>query len=131
MEKQIFKAGDRVFHYNYKWGEVIKTYSKELAYRGIGVLVAFDGAGQVAFEDKGLSSLSFTEYTLQGFSQERPINWNDYIGKWGKFWNDKYDSFVIGKLSFFNGKQFGEKYYGCHHHFVPFTDEQIKILGLE
>ena len=29
--------------------------------------------------------LSFMEYTLQGFSQERPINYEGYIGKWGRF----------------------------------------------
>jgi len=39
-------------------------------------------------------------YTIEGFNQVRtkpPINYQDYIGKWGKFW-DIEDHIVIDKL---------------------------------
>ncbi|GIM60528.1 hypothetical protein CAPN008_05780 [Capnocytophaga canis] len=135
MEKQIFKVGDRVFHYNFKWGEVIKTYEKEPAYGGIGVLVDFDDVTQIAFEGKGLSSLSFTEYTLKGFSQERPINYEDYIGKWGKFWDDDIKEEIV--LSKFERYEHDKDYPFITENqmnfknFQPLTEEQIKILELE
>lgn len=64
MEKQIFKAGDRVFHYTYGWGEITSHEEDKI------IRVKFF-ADTIAFMDGNL--LSFTEYTLKGFSQERPI----------------------------------------------------------
>lgn len=135
MEKQVFKRGDRVFHHTYKWGKVIKT--REEAYKGETiVVVAFEDkeAGMVNFQGRGILLLSFTEYTLQGFSQERPIDWNDYVGKWGKFSSDGYKDIIISKLkSFEDDKRVvfetsAEEYF---QYFKPLTEEQIKILGLE
>ena len=137
MKKQIFKRGDKVFHYAYKWGKVIKT--REEAYKGgTIVVVAFEDkeAGMVNFQGRGILLLSFTEYTLQGFSQERPIDWNDYVGKWGKFCEDKEKTkFIIGKLKKYDDNDeycFYPKFcdYG-YNYFEPLTEEQIKILGLE
>ena len=59
------------------------------------------------------------------------ISRDDYIGKWGKFWDfDGDESIVIGKLTekkhnFFYTKD------GYYNYFQPLTEEQIKILGLE
>ena len=61
---KLFKEGDRVYHYTYGWGE-ITTHEENAIIR-----VKFF-ADTIAFMDGNL--LSFTEYTLQGFSQERPI----------------------------------------------------------
>lgn len=61
---KIFKEGDKVFHLQYGWGE-ITSYEENAIIR-----VKFF-ADTIAFMDGNL--LSFTEYTLQGFSQERPI----------------------------------------------------------
>lgn len=65
MEKQIFKVGDKVFHYSYGWGEIIE-------------LLGIDNDLKIRFKEQtyafiGYDYISFTEYTLQGFSQERPI----------------------------------------------------------
>lgn len=62
--KDFFKIGDRVFHIQYGWGNVIDLYSEM-------ILVKFEGR-QYGFPRENNKSLSFTEYTLQGFSQERP-----------------------------------------------------------
>jgi len=72
----IFKKGDRVFHITKGWGTVEHINNE----RELGVLVSFDSRCINTFTQDGKefqtslhSTLSFTEYTLQGFSQERPI----------------------------------------------------------
>lgn len=70
--EKLFKEGDRVYCIIYGWGNVFDTDS------GYPITVQFDcGAistykldGRVTSSAK--PTLSFTEYTLQGFSQERP-----------------------------------------------------------
>lgn len=74
MEKQIFKKGDKVFDYAYGWGEVteIRPINKYPISVGFGELIeryTFDGR----FYEDSPQTLSFTEYTLNGFSQERPV----------------------------------------------------------
>ena len=65
--KETFKVGDRIFHIKYGWGVVIE----EINCHG-NLKIAFDKeVPQWDWFDK--SFISFTEYTLQGFSQERPI----------------------------------------------------------
>jgi len=59
----IFKEGDRVYHYLYGWGTV----------RDMGRNFECDNLKRLlrnVFEERHL--LSFTEYTMQGFSQKRP-----------------------------------------------------------
>ena len=73
MKKSIFKVGDKVFDYRYGWG--IVDYNEDDSFYP--VLVEF-----VEYEDaytwdgrayQGAPIvLSFTEYTIEGFSQERP-----------------------------------------------------------
>lgn len=58
----IFKKGDKVYDAVYGWGEVEGS-------SGIWVTVNLEN-GKVFVIDS--DSLSFTEYTLEGFSQERP-----------------------------------------------------------
>ena len=73
----VFKVGDRVFHLQHGWGEVT-IIDTEQAYP---IIVCFDNANEMyTFTKEGrvnswdkTPTLSFTEYTLQGFSQERPI----------------------------------------------------------
>ncbi len=73
MEKEIFKVGDRVFDYMWGWGTIRRMNFSEL------MEVEFDSERFITFLCDGRFSdccavtLSFTEYTLQGFSQERPI----------------------------------------------------------
>ena len=70
----MFKVGDRVFNYQYGWGTINEELTKY-------ILVLFDNCKSVSipFAKDGKETsrserptLSFTEYTLQGFSQERP-----------------------------------------------------------
>jgi hypothetical protein len=70
MKQQIFKKQDRVYHFLYGWGEVIKLLSNN---NQSWVRVQFDKQ-EKGFEDNFRDGflLSFTEYTLEGFSQERP-----------------------------------------------------------
>ena len=70
----MFKVGDRVFNYQYGWGTINEELTKF-------ILVLFDNCKSVSipFAKDGKETsrserptLSFTEYTIQGFSQERP-----------------------------------------------------------
>lgn len=61
----IFKEGDKVFLHLFGWGEIIDI--------DVNVGVKFESLGSLTyFNNQFLKSLSFTEYTLEGFSQERP-----------------------------------------------------------
>jgi hypothetical protein len=74
--EQIFKLGDKVFHYEFGgWGEVIEEHN--INKNPFPVVCRFP-AGTASFTWDGRfyeqysPTLSFTEYTLEGFSQERP-----------------------------------------------------------
>jgi hypothetical protein len=70
----IFKKGDKVYDHAYGWGEVHEIHS----WRGFAICVNFDAAFSEWYgvkgnkEDNSKPTLSFTEYTLEGFSQVRP-----------------------------------------------------------
>jgi hypothetical protein len=72
----IFKKGDKVFDYAFGWGEVVKIENAD--YTGFLVIdVKFEGEVASYTIDGALGvdqhpTLSFTEYTLEGFSQVRP-----------------------------------------------------------
>ena len=72
----IFKVGDKVYHIEYGWGVVIKNDNgisfPILVEFASDLICSFTLDGRESTESKS-STLSFTEYTLQGFSQERPI----------------------------------------------------------
>lgn len=75
MEKTVFKKGDKVFHIEYGWGEVIEIRNVDsfpVVVNFNNEHIRFSNKGTEFFEDK-MPLLSFTEYTLQGFSQERPM----------------------------------------------------------
>jgi hypothetical protein len=70
----IFKKGDKVFDHAYGWGEVVKVeyvgdYPTRVAFLGNKEWYTFEG--KICLEDI-TPTLSFTEYTLEGFSQVRP-----------------------------------------------------------
>ena len=140
MEKQTFEKGDRVFDIRFGWGTVKEVL--DTSYHNYPIMVFFDNIGNVityasdgSFGAGMPQMLSFTEYTLQGFSQERPINYDDYIGKWGKFTDvSNNNDFVIGRLSSFKVSN-DETYFAtesgdAYNTFEPLTEEQIKVLGL-
>lgn len=112
MKKQIFKVGDKVYDVRYGWGEVTHADWRE------------DYPIRVKFKDDSVSSythdgvwhkkinkpvLSFTEYTLQGFSQERPKP-QPKVGEMCVFWdnNDTDNRRVVSKLERINKSYYDE-----------------------
>jgi hypothetical protein len=139
MKKQTFEKGDRVFHYLKGWGEIVHTYSdnwEEVDDNYTVCVLKFDSNEKLQLFTKYLATktLSFTEYTLQGFSQEKPVNYEEYVGKWGQFWDSDKDILLIGKLlAYDNTENEGypfENEFGYYANFEPLTEEQIKALGL-
>ena len=135
MKKEIFRVGDRVFDIRYGWGEIVSINSD----RAYPITAVFNGS-KTNYTYKGESStgniqtLSFKEYGFDNrFSQERPVNYEDCIEKWGKFWNDNPESLTIGILKGY--EQGGHKPFQSisldFQNFEPLTDEQIKILELK
>ena len=138
--KTIFKVGDRVFDHRFGWGEVTYIYTIKKVkdvYNSFDCEVKFD-----KYKDKkpfiytthgALTALSFTEYTLQGFSQERPINYEVYIGKWGRFFDKNEVHIAIDKLVDYHGSSADapfESRFAHYSNFEPLTEEQLKALGL-
>lgn len=136
MEK-IFKVGDRVFDIRFGWGTVIDD-NRCLLYP-IGVqfdkgdskeIIVYTNNG-ISDVNKKFSLLSFTEYKLQGFTLRRPLNYEDYIGKWGKFWNDKKE-YIVSKLERYSSEGFRTTTsIALYKFFEPLAEEQLKILNLE
>lgn len=147
MEKKIFKKGDRVFDISYGWGKVKEV--SEFTFNGkteCKVLVCFkqdfnkdisiyyeaDGSFKIG---SNLQILSFTEYDLVngGFSQERIIDYSEYIGKYCKFWNkDKYNTVIDRFVGYDDSRtKFFESTFDYYENFEPLTEEQIEILNLK
>lgn len=130
-----FEIGDKVFDIRYGWGEV-ESFEVELGWENVEIrfdnsLISYTVSGPGEIGDE-LCLLSFTEYTLTGFTAEKPIDYNKFVGKWGMFWsNNGKDERIISKLESYGGKYFKSiasiTLYG---NFKPLTDEQIESLGL-
>ena len=139
MRKQIFKVGDRVFDFNFKWGTVVhieklSVYTIEVKFDDYIDKMSFTIDGKFIYNDS-LPRLSFTEYDLVngGFSQERKIDYNDYIGKYCKFWNkDKHNTVIDRFVGYDDCRiKFFESTFDYYENFEPLTEEQIEILNLK
>lgn len=139
MKKQTFEKGDRVFHYLKGWGEIVHTYSdnwEEVDDNYTVCIVKFESSEELEHFTKYLATktLSFTEYTLQGFTQEKPVNYEEYIGKWGKFWDNDKNHIILDKLDSYIDNMFEDYSFksknSCYKNFEPLTEEQIKALEL-
>lgn len=139
MKKQTFEKGDRVFDYLKGWGEIVHLYSdnwEEVDDNYTVCVVKFESSEEIIHFTKYLATkmLSFTEYTLKGFTQEKPVNYEEYIGKWGKFLDSDKDILLIGKLLGYDNTENGvypfENEFGNYANFEPLTEEQVKVLGL-
>lgn len=99
--KDIFKEGDRVFHIQYGWGTIKNVLND---------MYVFDKGSEIfGFPKDNNKTLSFTEYTLNGFSQERP----EELPKkgqvvWGK--NIDENSWHIGHFHIFDKNSISLKY---------------------
>ena len=138
MDEQIFKVGDRVFDIMYGWGVVEELHQDEE--RSYPLIVRFPGFDTLYYTRDGKSNtsdshpiLSFTEYGFDNrFSQERPINYEEYIGKWGKFWDDRIKEYIISRLERATPEGFkSNTSIMIYNNFEPLTEEQIKMLNLE
>jgi len=135
----LFKVGDRVFDYLKGWGEIVHLYSdnwEEVDDIYTVCVVRFESSEELEHFTKYLATkmLSFTEYTLQGFTQEKPVNYEEYVGKRGKFWDSDKDVLLICKLLAYDNTEYEgypfENEFGYYANFEPLTEEQIKVLGL-
>lgn len=78
-------------------------------------------------------TLSLTPYTLQKFNQKHPINYNNYIGKWGISDSDE-GIVILGKLKEFrpnNPFKFKMLSGPVYEKFQPLSDEAVDILKKE
>ena len=136
----IFKIGDRVFDIKHGWGTVaLRLNESEDPHYRLRVDFVYH---RESYTDEGKSnisdayrSLSFTEYDLinGGFSQERPpINYNDYIGEWGVFWDRRCNGYYISKLKGLDVNnrftEFIDSDSGKWDKFKPLTEEELKII---
>ena len=75
MEKSIFKVGHKVFDYHRGWGKVCRIINKK-EYGRVGVKFSDGNLDFYTWDGRTFVNqpqvLSFTEYTIEGFSQERP-----------------------------------------------------------
>lgn len=73
-----FQKGDRVFDIRYKWGTVT-TFDGDYD-----VCIEFDDdTSNRYFEGRGIDTISFTEYTLDGFTKEKPkVTWASIYIEW-------------------------------------------------
>ena len=94
MSKEIFKVEDKVFDFKYGWGFVYDARCP--------IIVRFSEY-TVSYAKKDLKTLSFTEYTLQGFSQERPIELPE-VGEDVLVYDENSDDWIL--------RQF-ERYVAC------------------
>jgi hypothetical protein len=104
--KDIFKVGDRVFHIQFGWGII----EEEIADMW---MLVFESRSKrddkVGINKFGSKLLSFTEYSLEGFSQERPKELpkrGDVV--WGKNFDE--DNWHIGHFYLFDKSSVSLKY---------------------
>jgi hypothetical protein len=105
--KNNFKEGDKVFVYPYGWCILIGIYNDD--YR------------QIRHNEQQIEVhkdlISFTEYKLEGFTQERPFT--PEVGEYYYFWNDETimnDAVGYGRLKQLSNNinfpyYFGTKYF--------------------
>lgn len=73
-----FQKGDRVFDIRYGWGTVTVFDGDE------DVAIEFDSEMYVRyFDGRGLETISFTEYTLDGYTAEKPKP--SWVNTWDEF----------------------------------------------
>lgn len=130
----MFKVGDKVFDYQYGWGVVEEiwediTYPVDVNFERSVNTYTSDGR---ELEDNH-PSLSFTEYTLEGFSQERPFNPEDCVGKWCILdtTGDDSESIVVDKVVSFDGTNYVDRDKLFWKNAKLLTEEQLKAFNLK
>ena len=139
--KTTFEKGDKVFDIRFGWGVVIFMYSFDWEKEEDSKLVCvvkFENEEEVHYTKQiALKLLSFTEYSLKGFSQKTTTDWSKYFHTWGIFYDEKEDfesTNRIGRLYDYDNDSIYpfQSYEGeSYMNFKPLIDEQIKVLNLE
>ncbi len=96
MEKEIFKEGDKVYTYRFGWGRVVGVGATLMDVNFNGDIEEFYLDGRF-YKDDIYPTLSFTEYTFQGFSQERPIILPE-VGEWCLVRDKNSDNWKVKKF---------------------------------
>lgn len=134
--KNIFKVGDKVYDIRFGWGEVVaitadRSYPVEVDFNGGEETYTY--TGQYIIEHV-TPLLSLTEYTLQGFSQERPFNPQDCVGKWCLTWdNEKINnSRIINEIIEIDHSDstFKDSDGVFWNNAKPLTEKQLKAFNL-
>ncbi len=105
--KPVFKLWDRVYYISYGWGTVVEIREDD----DYGVNVQFDDLDSESFTLDGRlfvgcpPVLSFTEYTLNGLSQERPESLPE-IGDVVWVRQEFPSSWVIGHFMYKSGNKY-------------------------
>ncbi len=86
----MYEINDRVFHIQYGWGEVYDTNKTGIFY------VKFDNGNSCAFSTLLQPLLSYTEYTLEGFTLEKPKpSWDNVYDEWYQMDNNSdYNEYI-------------------------------------
>lgn len=104
MEQTIFKVRDKVFDIRHGWGEVVEHFRGDY-------LIKFQSVtNAMLYNEVAIKMVSFTEYTLDGFSQKRPEllpNKGDVV--WVR--DREYDNWMITYFMKLGG---GELRYGTN-----------------
>lgn len=101
MENKIFKKGEKVFDIRYGWGLVFEVYT-------LVVYVKYsEEEVNYTYSKPDIKLLSYTEYTLQGFSQVRLPEKGELVlvkeEEWENWETAVFDSFVNGNYMDNNG----------------------------
>lgn len=104
----IFRENDKVYHLQYGWGTVtsvikeskIDVYCVDVEFENNSASFTEDGK---EFDEDWVATLSFTEYTFDGFSQKRPVDLPEK-GEPILVKNDKYSEWF---LAYFEGAEKG------------------------
>ena len=125
--KTIFKKGDKVFDIRFGYGEVTNDsdnyrYPVSVMFKEVKKSYTFDGRYLIG-EHK---LLSLTEYTLEGFSQERPCEFKDGDAVWVRTgshneWRPRiFKEYRNGE--FYTYDTFGQ--FSCWEECKPFKSEE-------
>lgn len=94
--KHNFKVGDKVFDYRYGWMIIISSENKNNENSKDHVCTIINNSNKyIHYYNEDIKALSFTEYTLDGYSNEIPIE----EFKIGYFWDDDdFSACIYSKL---------------------------------
>ena len=137
-----FEVGTKVFHIVYGWGEV--TYQYTIQWEDPNVKdsdlvcqVRFKSGEDVHFTKLMVKLLSTKEYSLEGQTLKLSIDYHQFEGQWGLFWdnNENYEEcFILSPLYKYESDE-DEPFYvsggESYVEFYPIPQEVVDTLKLD